>query len=384
MKFPIYLDNHSTTKIDDEVIKLMLPYFTENYGNASSKSHSFGWMAEESVEFSREIIANFIGANKNEIIFTSGTSESNNFILKGIAESVKEEIHVITSKTEHPSVLETLKFLSRKNVKVTFLNVDSYGLIDLNELESSITAKTKLVSIIAANNEIGTISPLKVIGEICKKNNILFHSDAAQAIGRINFDVNELNLDFVSFSAHKNHGPKGIGATFIRKKNPKIKIIPLIHGGGQENQLRAGTLNVPGIIGFGKSVEISKRDFQDNSRIKSLRDKLQNSLTSEFPDFVVNGHPENRLPNNLNMIFRNVNVDKLFLQTRNIAFSTTSACASAKAEESHVLKAIGINKDLLKNSVRFGLSKFTTEEEIDYAISTLVESIKNIRKFSYF
>lgn len=381
MNFPIYLDNHATTPVDSFVLEAMLPYLTERFGNASSKDHSFGWIAEEAVKNSREIIADFINAKPNEIIFTSGTTESNNQIIFGLAENYGHlKNHFIATQIEHPSVLEPLKILQRKGFSVTLLSVDEYGRINLDELRSAITEKTLLVSIMTANNEIGTIQPIKEIGEICKENNVLFHTDAAQAIGKIDFDVNKFNVDFTSFSAHKNYGPKGVGALFIKDKNPKIKLAPLLYGGGQENNNRPGTLNVPGIVGFGKCIEISKQVMPEESkRIKKLRDKLLKSITSETDDVHLNGHPVERLPNNLSLSFGKININSLILQLKDIAYSTGSACASGESEPSYVLKAIGVKKELLHSTFRFGLGRSTTEEEIDFCISKISGAINNIK-----
>ncbi|MCX6148944.1 MAG: cysteine desulfurase family protein [Ignavibacteriales bacterium] len=348
---------------------------------SSSKDHSFGWIAEEAVKNSREIIADFINAKPNEIIFTSGTTESNNQIIFGLAENYGHlKNHFIATQIEHPSVLEPLKILQRKGFSVTLLSVDEYGRINLDELRSAITEKTLLVSIMTANNEIGTIQPIKEIGEICKENNVLFHTDAAQAIGKIDFDVNKFNVDFTSFSAHKNYGPKGVGALFIKDKNPKIKLAPLLYGGGQENNNRPGTLNVPGIVGFGKCIEISKQVMPEESkRIKKLRDKLLKSITSETDDVHLNGHPVERLPNNLSLSFGKININSLILQLKDIAYSTGSACASGESEPSYVLKAIGVKKELLHSTFRFGLGRSTTEEEIDFCISKISGAINNIK-----
>lgn len=382
MNLPVYLDNHATTPLDERVLEAMLPYFKERFGNASSKEHSYGWFADEAVKNAREIIAGFIGAMPEEIIFTSGSTESNNMVIFGLAENYgNSKNHIITTPIEHPSVLEPLKVLQKKGFSITQLNVDKYGLVNPEELNSVITGKTLLVSVMTANNEIGTIEPIREIGRICKEKNVFLHTDAAQAIGKVNFNVIDLNINLASFSAHKNYGPKGIGVVFIKKKNPKISLSPIIFGGGQENKLRSGTLNVPGIVGFGKAIEISEIEIKEEvKRIKYLRDKLFNGIISKVDGINLNGHPESRLVNNLSLSFGNINFDSLILQLRDIAFSTGSACSSGDVEPSHVLKAIGVKKELIHSTIRFGLGRFTTEEEIDYCVDKIVGSIKKVKK----
>jgi cysteine desulfurase len=381
MKLPVYLDNHSTTRIDEQVFEKMLPYLKERYGNASSKEHSFGWFADEAVKNAREIIARFINAKPEEIIFTSGTTESNNQVIFGLAENYAgKKNQILTSPIEHTSILEPLNILSSRGFNLKYLTVDNFGLINPDELNSLITEKTFLVSVMTANNEIGTIEPIKEIGEICKEKNVLFHTDAAQTIGKTEFDVNKYNIDLASFSAHKNYGPKGIGALFIKKKNPKINLPPLLFGGGQQNNLRSGTLNVPAIVGFGRALEISQLYMKEETeRIKYLRDKFYNSICDKIDEIFLNGHPDKRLSNNLNISIGNINVDSLILELRDIAFSTGSACASGNTEPSHVLKAIGVKKELLHSTIRFGLSRFTTEEEIDYCIDKIIDAVNKIR-----
>jgi cysteine desulfurase len=382
MKLPIYLDNHATTPLDERVLEAMLPYLKERFGNASSKDHSYGWFAEEAVKNSREIIGGFLGAKPDEIIFTSGSTESNNLVIFGLAESYgNSKNHIISTPVEHPSILEPLKILQQRGFNITLLPVDNYGLINPEELKSAITEKTLLVSVMTANNEIGTIEPINEIGNICKEANVFFHTDAAQAIGKIDFKVNELNTDLATFSAHKNYGPKGIGALFIKKRNPKINLSPIIYGGGQEYKLRSGTLNVAGIVGFAKAMEISGIEmYEEVQRIKYLRDKLFEGITSQAENVYLNGHPENRLINNLNLSFGNINFDSLILQLRDIAFSTGSACSSGDVEPSHVLKAIRVKRELIHSTIRFGLGRFTTEEEIDFCINKIVASLKKVRK----
>lgn len=381
MQFPIYLDNHSTTRLDERVFESMLPYLKDYYGNFSSKEHPFGWMAEEAVNNAREIISNFIGSHNSEIIFTSGTTESNNLVIKGLIEQYSHKNnHIISSVIEHPSILEPLNYLEKKGINITYLPVDNFGIVDLEKFNESISEKTLLVTIMTANNETGSIQPIKEIGEICKNKGIFFHTDAAQAIGKLSFNVDELHIDFASFSAHKNYGPKGIGALYIRKQSPKIKITPLLHGGGQEQNLRSGTLNVPAIVGFGKCIEISAGIMEEEiRRIKNLRDKLENSIFCELEDIYLNGHPEKRLINNLNISLKDIKIDRLLTELRGIAISTGSACSSGKPEGSHVLKAMGLPDELMKSSIRFGLGRYTTEEEIEKVSQDFISTVKKLR-----
>lgn len=385
MKLPIYLDNHSTTKPDEQVIEAMLPYLRDSYGNPSSTGHPFGWAAESAVQKAREVTAAFIGALPEEITFTSGTTESNNLAIKGLSWYFQgKKNHIITSVAEHPSVLSVVRYLEKSGFSATYLKVDSYGLIDLQQLEDSITNNTLLVSIMAANNEIGTIYPLREISEICRSKGVLFHTDAVQAIGKMSFNVEEFGLDMVSFSAHKNYGPKGTGVLYIRKKSPKIKLTPLLHGGEQEKTLRSGTLNVPAIVGLAKSLEISSHIMEnETARIRSLRDKLYRGISESLDEVYLNGHPEKRLINNLNVSVKNVNIDLLLSELRDLAVSTGSACASASPEPSYVLKAIGLPESLLKASVRFGLGRLNTEEEIDYTIQRFVQAVNKIRSRNF-
>lgn len=384
LKFPIYLDNHSTTKPDPRVVEAMLPYLTENYGNASTKANEFGWKAEAGVELARKQTAKIINAQPKEIIFTSGATESINLAIKGAAEAYSPgKNHIITSPTEHKAVLDTCKHLVRSGFSVTYLKVDKYGLINIDELKKAITEKTLLVSIMFANNEIGTIQPIEDIGNLCLARGVLFHTDATQAIGKVPVDVVKSNIDMLSMTAHKFHGPKGIGALYVRNTSPKIKLTLQTFGGGQEKGLRAGTLNVPGIVGLGKACEIALDEMAEESiSIKLLRDKLQNTLSNSLKDSYVNGHPEQRLPNNLNISFRYVDSDTLMMSMKEIAVSTGSACSSDSPETSHVLNAIGIHEDLKRCTIRFGLSRFTSEEQIDYTISKVIEKVNYLRGIS--
>ncbi|MCU7489859.1 MAG: cysteine desulfurase family protein [Bacteroidota bacterium] len=381
MKLPIYLDNHSTTRTDKRVIEAMLPYFDEYYGNPSSMSHPYGWAASSAVESAREKVADFIGAKPEEIIFTSGTTESNNLALKGLALSpLNKKRHIVTTEAEHPSVLNVVRFLERSGFLVTYLKLDQYGMFDPGEFEGAIKDDTLMVSLMAANNEIGTIYPLSEIAAICQKKGVLFHTDAAQAIGKMDFNVSSIALDMASFSAHKNYGPRGTGALYVRQKSPKIRLTPLLQGGGQEKDLRSGTLNTPAIVGFAKSLEISKEEMPvETERIRLLRDRLKEGIFRALDDIYLNGHPEKRLVNNLNISIKNINIDHLLSELRDLALSTGSACASGSPEGSHVLKAIGLDQSLMKASVRFGLGRFNTEEEIDYTISRFTGAVKKVR-----
>jgi cysteine desulfurase len=384
IRFPIYLDNHATTPIDPRVLDVMLPYFTEKFGNSASRQHQFGWEAEAGVELARKQIAELINANPKEIIFTSGATESINLALKGIALAYSEKgKHIITTQIEHKAVLDTCKRLEKWGFKVDYVQVDKYGLVDPDEIKKIITKETILVSVMFANNEIGTVEPIEEIGKICAEMNVLFHTDAAQALGKIPIDVQKMNIDLMSMSAHKLYGPKGVGALLIKKKMPKIKIVPIIDGGGHENGLRSGTLNVPGIVGFGKACEIAKNEMKEESeRLRKLRDKLQNEIMSKLNDVYLNGHPEKRLPNNLNLSFDGVESEAIMMGMKEIAVSSGSACSSTSIEKSHVLKAIGLNDDLIAGAIRFGLGRFNTEEEIDYAINRVVEVVNNLRNIS--
>lgn len=384
LKLPIYLDNHATTPVDPRVLEDMMPYFKDDFGNAASKSHEFGWRAKHAVDKARVRIAMLINAEPHEIIFTSGATESNNLAIKGVAEFYRlKGTKIITSPIEHKSVLDVCKSLSKWGYEIVFLNVDKYGLVDINELADRIDDKTILVSIMTANNEIGTIQPINEIGEICKEKKVLFHTDAAQAMGKIPVDVKEMNTHLMSLNAHKMYGPKGIGALYIRSKRPRVSLSPQIDGGGHERGFRSGTLNVPVIAGFGRACEIAQTEMDDEvKRIAMLRDKLQSGITSKLEEVYLNGHPEKRVPNNLNLAFAYTDADSLMTSMKEIAVSSGSACSSEEVEPSYVLKAIGLSDDLAHCSIRFGLGRFNTEEEIDYTVNKVVEKVKELRGIS--
>ncbi len=385
MKLPIYLDSHATTPVDPQVLEAMLPFFSERFGNPASRNHSFGWQAEEAVEKARIQIASLIGASEKEIIFTSGATESNNLALKGVAAMYCEKgNHIITCITEHKAVLDSCKSLEQAGFEITYLPVLNSGIIDFERLEKAITSKTILISLMAANNEIGVLHPIKEIGRIAKNRGILFHTDAAQAVGKILMNVEEMNIDLMSFSAHKMYGPKGIGALFVREKNPRVRLTTLIDGGGHERGLRSGTLNVPGIVGFGKACELSQNLMMEESkRLLALREKLRKGFMDQLEEVYVHGDLEKRLSHNLNISFAYVEAESLLMAIRDdVAVSSGSACMSANLEPSHVLPALGVPENLLHSSLRFGLSRFTTEEEIEYTLQKVVEAVKRLRAMS--
>lgn len=381
-KTPIYLDNHSTTKVDPRIVETMMPYLIEYYGNAASKHHEFGWRAEAAVENARSQIARLIGADSKEIIFMSGATESINLALKGVAEAnASRGNHIVTAATEHKAVLDTCKRLEKYGFSITYLPVDRTGLVNPDDVKGAISDKTILVTIMMANNEIGTIAPIAEIGAICRQAGILFHTDATQAVGKIPVSIAALNIDLMSFSAHKMYGPKGVGVLYVRSAQPKINILSQIDGGGHERGLRSGTLNVPAIVGFGRASAIALEEMTDESRrISTLRDLLEEGLTSQLDDVSVNGNGAGRLSNNLNMTFRGVNADRLIMDMKDIAVSTGSACSSASPEPSHVLRAIGLSDEDVRSSIRFGLGRFTTKEEISYTIDKVVKTVRAIRE----
>lgn len=384
VSLPIYLDNHSTTRVDPRVVEAMLPYFTENYGNAASKHHEFGWKAEAAVEHARASIARLISADSKEIVFTSGATESINLALKGIAEEQGPgRNHIVTAVTEHRAVLDTCEKLERSGFEITCLPVDGAGRVDPDDVKKAITAKTILVSIMAANSEIGTIAPIGEIGSLCREAGIVFHTDATQAVGKIPVNVSEWNVDLMSFSAHKMYGPKGVGALYVRSARPKLRLASQMDGGGHEHGLRSGTLNVPAIVGFGMAATLAEREMvQDGTLLSTLRDKLEAEITSQLGDIGVNGDVNSRLPHNSNIIFRGVPADRLIMDMKDIAVSTGSACSSASPEPSHVLRAIGISHEDVLSSIRFGLGRFTTGEEIEYTINKVTQAVRMIRERS--
>jgi len=380
----IYMDHHSTTPVDPEVLRAMLPFFTEEFGNAASRSHSFGWRAEEAVEKAREAVAGILHASPKEIVFTSGATESDNLALLGASEARSERgKHLITGATEHPAVLDCCRRLEKLGFRVTCLPVDHNGRISPDEVRAALRKDTILISFMAANNEVGTLHPLAEIGRIAKEHEILFHCDASQAVGKIPIDVEAMGIDLLSFTAHKMYGPKGVGALYVRKRNPRVRLSPLIFGGGHERGMRSGTLNVPGIVGFGKACEIAVRVQPEESiRLSGLRDRLHRKVASELVEVRLNGHPELRLPHNLNLSFAYVEGESLMMAMEDVAVSSGSACTSAAQEPSHVLKAMGVSDELAHTSLRFGLGRFNTMEEVDYVASRVVESVKKLREIS--
>jgi cysteine desulfurase len=384
LKLPIFMDNHSTTPMDPRVLEVMVPYFLEKFGNAASRNHSFGWEAEEASEKARQQIARLIHADPKEIIFTSGATESNNLALKGVAEIYREKgDHVITCMTEHRSVLDTAKRLEKMGLKVTYLPVDKYGMVSPDDVRNAITDKTILISIMLANNEIGTIHPVAEIGKIAKEKGVLFHCDATQGVGKIPVDVQGMGVDLMAFTAHKLYGPKGVGALYIRKKAPRVRLAPMIDGGGHERGMRSGTLPVPLIAGFGKACEICQEAMPEESkRLAALRDKLQDGILKNFDEVYLNGHPTQRLPHNLNVSFAYVEGESVLMGLKEIALSSGSACTSASLEPSYVMRALGVGSDLAHSSIRFGLGRFNNEEEVDYVITRTIETIKRLREMS--
>ncbi len=384
MKYPIYLDNHATTPADPEVIAAMLPYFTDVFGNAASRNHEYGWTAEAAVENAREKVAKLIGASEKEIIFTSGATESDNLAMVGVAEMYREKgKHILTTPIEHKAILDSAHYLESKGFEITLLPVDKYGQVSAESVRAAIRPDTILVSIMFANNEIGTINPIAEIGKVCKEKGVIFHTDAVQALGKVAIDVNAMNIDLLSLSAHKMYGPKGVGALYVRRKNPRVRLAPLIHGGGHERGMRSGTLNVPGIVGFGKAAEIAVQKMKsDHDRVFKLREKLWDGIRSQLDEVYLNGHPTERLDNNLNVSFAFVEGESLMMGMKELAVSSGSACTSASLEPSYVLKSVGVGEDLAHTSIRFGLGRFTTEEEIDFAIKKVVTTVKKLRDLS--
>jgi cysteine desulfurase len=384
IKLPVYMDNHATTPMDPRVLEEMLPYFMEKFGNAASRNHSFGWVAEEGVETARERIAKLVGATTKEIIFTSGATESDNLAIKGVAEMYKEKgNHIITAVTEHKAVLDTCKRLEKYGYRVTYLPVQKDGLVDLDELKRAMDAKTILVTIMFANNEIGVLQPVAEIGKLCRERGIIFHTDATQAVGKVPVDVNKQNIDVMSISAHKMYGPKGVGALYVRRKNPRVQISAIIDGGGHERGMRSGTLNVPGIAGLGKACAIATEEMpKEACHLAGLRNRLRDKIMGRLDEVYINGSMEHRLPGNLNISFAYVEGESLLMGINDIAVSSGSACTSATLEPSYVLKALGVGEDLAHTSIRFGLGRFNTEEEVDYVVNRMYEVVSRLRELS--
>ena len=385
MKFPIFLDNHSTTPMDPRVLEAMLPYFVEKFGNAASRNHAFGWAAEEAVDAARKQIARLIKADPKEIVFTSGATESDNLALKGVLEMYKEKgNHIITSATEHRAVLDTAKSLEAKGLAtVTYLPVDKQGMINPEDVRKALTEKTVLISVMLANNEIGTINPIQDIGKVAKERGVLFHCDATQGVGKIPVDVQAMGIDLMSFSAHKIYGPKGVGALYVRKKNPRVRIAAQIDGGGHERGMRSGTLPVPLIVGFGKACELCEQEMPaESARLATMRDRLQAGIMAALEESYLNGHPTSRLPGNLNISFAYVEGESLLMGMKEIALSSGSACTSATLEPSYVLRALGVGTELAHSSIRFGLGRFNTDQEIDYTIKKVIEIVTKLREMS--
>lgn len=383
ISFPIYLDNHATTRVDPRVLEAMLPYFTEKFGNAAS-NHAFGWEADAAVDQARSQVAALVGASEREIIFTSGATESDNLAIKGAAAHYREKgDHIITCRAEHKAVIDSCKALERNGYRVTYLPVDCYGSVNMDALRDAITEETILISIMSANNEVGTLQPIREIGRIAKEKGIVFHCDATQGVGKVPLDVTEAGIDLLSMTAHKIYGPKGIGALYMRREGPKIGLEPLIHGGGHEGGLRSGTSNVPGIVGFGMACEIAGTEMErEAAEILSLRNRLQEGILGKLDEVYLNGHPTERLPNNLNLSFAYVDGESLLMALKEIAVSTGSTCTSTTLEPSHVLRAMGVRNDLATSSIRFGLGRFNTLEEIDYTVDRVIEEVRRLRGLS--
>lgn len=384
LNLPVYMDNNATTPCDPRVVETMLPYFTEKFGNAASRSHPFGWVAEEAVDYAREQVAMLVNAKPKEIIFTSGATEADNLAIKGVFEMYASKgNHIITCTTEHKAVLDTCKHVEKLGAEVTYLDVKEDGLVDLKELEEAITDKTILITIMYGNNEIGVVQPIREISAIAKKYGVLFFTDATQAVGKIPVDVIEDGIDLMAFSAHKMYGPKGVGALYVRRKNPRVKVTAQMDGGGHERGMRSGTMNVPGIVGFGKACELCMNEMEEEAaRLSKMRDRLEQGLL-ELEEAYVNGSVEHRLPHTSNVSFKYVEGEGLMMGfNKNIALSSGSACTSASLEPSYVLKALGLGDDLAHSSLRFGLGRFTTDEQIDYTIEAIKETVTKLREMS--
>jgi cysteine desulfurase len=385
IKLPIYLDNHATTPVDPRVLEEMMPYFTDKFGNAASRNHAFGWAAEEAVELARDRVAKLIGATAKEIVFTSGATESDNLAIKGVAEMYREKgNHIITAVTEHKAVLDTCKRLEKYGYRVTYLPVQKDGLVSLDELKRAMEdPKTILVTIMAANNEIGVLQPIEEIGKLCRERGVLFHTDAVQAAGKVPLDVNKQNIDLASISAHKIYGPKGVGALYVRRRNPRVQVSPIIDGGGHERGMRSGTLNVPGIVGLGKACALASEEMlKESCKLAGLRNRLKDRIMGRLDEVYINGSMEHRLPGNLNISFAYVEGESLLMGINDVAVSSGSACTSATLEPSYVLKALGTGDDLAHSSIRFGIGRFNTEAEVDYVADRVCETVERLRELS--
>ena len=384
MKTPIYLDNHATTPVDRRVLDAFLPYFTESFGNAASKSHAYGWEADAAVDAAREQVAKLIGATAREIVFTSGATESDNLAIKGVAEAYRQKgDHIVTCVTEHKAVLDSCKVLEKQGFKITYLPVTAAGLVEVERLKDALTDKTILISIMAANNEIGTVQPIEEIGRLAKERGIIFHTDATQAVGKFPISVEDMGIDLLSLTAHKMYGPKGVGALYVRGARPRVNVAPSIDGGGHERGMRSGTLNVAGIVGLGKACELSQLEMSaEGVRVTALRERLRQALLDHLDGVSVNGDLVKRLPGNLNMSFAYVEGESLMMGLKEIAVSSGSACTSASLEPSYVLKAIGLEDALAHASIRFGIGRFNTEEEIDFTAKRVVEEVRRLREIS--
>ncbi len=384
MKLPIYLDNNATTPVDPRVVDAMLPFFRDRFGNAASRNHEFGWLAEEAVEAAREQVASVINASPKEIVWTSGATESNNIAIKGVAAMYREKgDHVITQVTEHKAVIDPCKYLEQNGFRVTFLPVDRNGRVSPDQVREALTDQTVLVTIMHGNNEIGTLQPVREIGAVCKERGVLFHTDCCQTFGKVPIDVEQMGIDLLSCSGHKIYGPKGVGVLYVRRKRPRVRCEPVLHGGGHERGMRSGTLNVPGIVGMGKAADICRESMaEETPRLAALRDRLKDGLFGQLDEIFLNGHPAERTPNNLNISFLYVEGESLMMGFSDIAVSSGSACTSASLEPSYVLKALGVGDDLAHSSIRFSLGRFTTQEEIDYTIERVVTAVKRLREMS--
>jgi cysteine desulfurase len=385
LQLPIFMDNNSTTPVDPRVLEEMLPYFTTKFGNAASRSHKFGWEAEEAVDYARERIALLLGAKDGkEIVFTSGATESDNLALKGVADFYKEKgNHLITTATEHKAILDTCKRLEKDGFQVTYLPVDQQGLVDPDDVKKAITDKTILVSVMLANNEIGTVQPIEAIGKITRERGVLLHSDAVQGVGKVEFDVQKMNVDLASVSAHKMYGPKGIGALYVRRSKPRVRLTAQMDGGGHERGMRSGTLPVPLIAGFGKACDILLKEGQAESvRMTALRERLRSRIMSKLDEVYINGSPDHRLPGNLNLSFNFVEGEGLMMAIKDVAVSSGSACTSTSLEPSYVLRALGVGDELAHSSIRFGLGRFNTEEEVDFVADLVVSKVTHLRDLS--